>query len=726
MADSFIHRDRPWLKSVLKASREKYKLYLHGLTFLQEDLEEFLTTGKHLIDPFDKQYRPNPFYYQYDLEMHLFLNYFKFKNREIMRLKRKIENIRDDKSKKEQLERLEARLAFVKKYGATGIPRHEHIFNAAEIRWPTMEHPNGRLEGSFVRDPWSVRRMEAVADSNNFTIAFGGGGQGKTWTFLGFLLMIFEHYIYTRNGAKISFSSINKDKINNVAWPHLQKLCMDTQEDISLYAGRSIISGDWTLKRPGKGKKDTGGVFKGILVGRHLNDSVVIDKLTGTHGHEAYGYLVDEAQNTPKAPIEASSNYLSTGTDAWIILAGNYDQDDDGLGPNCKPVRGGWDTVTPETGKWTSETITGAKATVIHFNNELSPAMLDEEMAKRFPYLPNRTKKDSIYPKGKCTLQNKAARRFWFGWRSTDIDEDRVLTSQLVRDGKCDDDLILDPDYPSHNFGSLDVAESGGDRNPFGLFSDGMELGTEKWVWGLRKMHKIDAPADPRKNQEVITDESIKIAKRYGISPDGCIIIDGTKNTGHSGRFYAKGYNVISMIYHKALPDGKREDRYTRRKELPLLVNPNANSDAGRFAHQLCVNHITFGAFLLKEYVAQGKVRGINEKMLDDFDENRTLEEEMYRRSFLPNKITTDYGDRYCLDSKEDFVDSYKFSPDILDVWFQAAYYMFVHRGMPVYDEVLDEKTERKKEFLEDLSKEEDLIEVHADIWSDDDMDLFY
>lgn len=721
MPQPFIHIGRPWLKKCLEASKEKHCLYTYGLSSLKEDVDKFLSSGTIEIDPFDKRYRPIPFFYQYDLEIHLFINYNKIKNREATRIRREIEKIRDDKSKKEEAKNLKSRLEFVKKFGATGIPRHEHIFNAAEIRWPTIEHPNGRLEGSFVRDPWSIRRMEAVSDKNNFTIAFGGGGQGKTWTFLGFLLMMFEHYIYTRNGAKISFSSINKDKINNVAWPHLQKLCSDTAQDISLYAGRSVISGDWTLKRPGKGKKDTGGVFKGILVGRHLNDSVVIDKLTGTHGHEAYGYLVDEAQNTPKAPIEASANYLSTGTDAWIILAGNYDQDDDGLGPNCKPINGGWDSVTPETGTWESETITGAKATVIHFNNELSPAMLDEEMAKRFPYLPNRVKKDSIYPKGKCTIQNKAARRFWFGWRSTDIDEDRVLTSQLVRDGRCDEELILDPDYPAFNFGSLDVAESGGDRNPFGHFMDGMELGTEKWVWGLRKMHRIDAPSDPRKNQEVITDEVIKICKRSSIKTD-CIIIDGTKNTGHSGRFHSKGYNVISMIYHKSLPDGKREDKYTRRKESPILVNPNASSDAGRFAHQLCVNHITFGAFLLKEYVSQGKVRGINDDMLQEFSENRTLEEEMYRRSFLPNKITSDYGDRFCLDQKEDFVSSYKFSPDILDVWFQAAYYMFVHRGMPIYDEIKDEKTEKKKNFLDTLAEEDDIISIHSEIWEEDEI----
>lgn len=707
----YIHKDRPWLENVLKASGERHNLFLHNIESLKKDAENFLKKGYHLISPFDKHYIPNPFFYQYDLEMHIFLNWDKLKAREITRLRRKLEKQFNQKDKD--------RLEVVTRIGPSGIPRYEHLFNAAEIRWPTVEYPNGLLEGSFLREDWSIKRMKGISDERNYLIAFGGGGQGKTWTFLGFLLMVFEHYIMTRNGAKISFSSVNKDKINNVAWPHLQKLCSDTRDEISLYAGKSIISGDWTLKRPGRGKRDTGGVFKGILVGRHLNDSVVIDKLTGTHGHEAYGYLVDEAQSTPKAPIDASANYLMTGTPAWIILAGNYDEDGDTLGSNAKPIQG-WDNVDENTGEWISETITGAKATVLHFNNDLSPAMLDSEAEKKFAHLPNKNKRDRIYPKGKCNLQNKAARRFWFGWRSTDIDERKVITSQLVTDGLANLKLDLDSDYPSYHFGSLDIAESGGDRNPFLHFADGIEKSSEKWVWGLVSAHRIDAPNDPRKNQDVITDSCIKIAKSSKIGPDRSIIIDGTKNTGHAGRFQSKGYNVISLIYHKALPDGKREDKYTRRKESAILVNENAPVESGRFAHQLCINHITFGAYLLKEYVAQGKVRGINEDMLENFNDNRSLEEEMYRRSFI-DKITNEYGERESLDSKEEFLDTYKFSPDILDTWFQAAYYMFVIRGMPLYDEVIsaDQNTKTPDQANVDTNN---LLKLHAEIWEDSDM----
>lgn len=720
---SYIHKGRPWLKNVLKASKTKYSLYTYGCESIEANMERFFERGLHTVKPFHKDYAPNPFCYQYDLEMHLFLNYEKLQNQEIMRVKRRWEQTQSE----EDLQRLE----FVRRNGATGIKRYEHIFNAAEIRWPTIEQASGALKGSFIRDPWAIRRMEALSDKNPFTVAFGGGGQGKTWTFLGFMLMIFEHFLYTRNGAKCSFSTISEDKIKNVPWPHLLKLLDDTERDISLYAGKSIPAGGYTLKRPGKGKSDTGGVFRGILVGRNINDSVVTDKLTGTHMHEAYCYLVDEIQNTPKAPLEAASNYMSSGRPVWIPCAGNYDRDDDGLGPNAQPLNGGWESVTPETGKWESEMVTGAKATVIHFNNELSPGMT-KEGERRFPHLPNRTKRDKIYPPGKCTLKNKAARRFWFGWRSTDIDEDRVLTNMLVRDGQANLDLELDREYPVFCFGSLDPAESGGDRNLFAIFADGMEKSTEQWVWGLKELHSIEAPADPRKNQNVITNEVIKICKKHNVKADNGVIIDGTKNTGHSGKFAEKGFNVISLIYHKALPDGKREDKHTRKKHTAILVNPNAPSDSGRYAHQLCVNHITFCAYLLKEYVSQGVVRGINDNMLAVLNENRTLEEEMFRRSFL-DKTTTDYGGRYCLDSKEDFKESYKFSPDLLDLWFHAAYYMFVVRGMPLYEEVVEVKkaeaasggSEKKRSYIQFLIDSENLLEDHADALMEDEMAFF-
>lgn len=719
----YIFKGRPWLGQVLKISGEPYNLYTYGCKSLEREAERYYDAGLHEIEPYDKSYRPNAFQYQYDLEVHIFINYFKIKEREERYYQRRL--------KEKYNEEDAAKLEFIKAKGPTGIPRHEHIFNAAEIRWPTLEHTETggskkttHLEGSFLREPWSIRRMEAVASKYNYIFAFGGGGQGKTWTFLGFMLMIFEHYLYTRNGAKCSFSSVNKDKINGVQWPHLQKLLTDTQSNRSLYAGRSIISGDWTLKRPGKiGKRDTGGVFKGILVGRNVQDAAVIDKLTGTHGHEAYCYLIDELQSTPVAPIRASANYLSTDVPAWVIGAANYNEDGDACGVNVKPLAG-WAEVDETTGHWISETITESRAYVMHFNNDLSPAMLDDEMARLFRHLPNKKRLKRIYPNAASrNRDNLAYRRFWLGWRATDISANRVVTDQLVVSGQADKRLDLSKNYRSTFWGSLDTAEAGGDRTPFGIFADGMDSNTEEHVWGLTSMHNIATSADPRRVQQNACKDVIDLCRLNGIK-SGNIIIDGTKNTGYAGAFFAKGFNVISLVYHKRIPDGKTPDKGSRRIPNAILINPLTMD----YAHTLCHNQISLGAWLLREYVTHGKVRGLNEEMFSNLDGNhKSIEEEMYRRS-LESKTTIEYGDRECLDSKEDFKDLYHFSPDLFDVWVQAAYFAFVHREIPLYDEVSDEETRANvKDYLAKTDEfgnpksPDDIMEATNDIWEEDD-----
>lgn len=707
---AFIHQDRPWLKQVLKAATIEHSLYSYGCESIEVEAERFFRENRHRYDPYHVRYEPNPFHWQYDLEMHIFLNYEALRNREIKRLTTQLKNKWNQPD--------EDRLKFVKEFGPTGIPRHEHIFNAAEIRWPTIEFPGsknhpGRLEGSFVRDPWAARRMEGISSGYNYVAAFGGGGQGKTWTFIGFGLMLFEHFLYTRNGAKCSVSTVNEDKIKGVQWPDMIKLHNDTQNaDYSLYSGRSVIAGDWTIKRPNT--KDTAGVFRAILVGRNISDQSVIDKLTGTHGHSAYFYLVDEAQSTPRAPIEASGNYMSTGTPTWVTLTGNYGEEGDTLDQNIKPLRGGWDAVNPETQQWISQTMTGNKCWVMHFNNNLSPAYLDRDWQKRCPYLPNKDKLKRIYPSPSMrNPDNMAYRRFWIGWKSNDIESDRVLTNRLVEAGLADRKLELSLDYPIHTSASFDSAECMGDRNVLGILKDGMDEYTEEWIWGIAEIHNIEGVSNPRMHQEVVCTNCVKVLRRAGVK-SGDIIIDGTKNTGHAGVFHRKGIHVISMVYHKNLPDGRTVDKHSRVKHPAILVNPNTNE----FAHQIAFNHISFGAWLLNQYVSMGKVRGINDDLLTPFpDRDRTLEEELYRRK-LESKVTKDYGDRLNLDCKEEFKKKFKFSPDIFDMLCQAAFYMFTKRGIPLFDSARDEqiKTAYQKAVETDEQPEE-MMQAQANIW---------
>lgn len=718
----YILEGRPWLKKVMEASRKK-ELYLHGILSLKKQMDLFYQEGLDQVEYFQPDYKPNPFKFQYDLELHIFIEWDYLKKKEIKRLKKKLEGSADEALS----ERIQKRLKIVEEVGPSGIPRHEHLFNAAEIRWPSTVY-QGKVNGQMLRDPWSVRRFESLCDSSDYVVNFGGGGQGKTHCYLAFGLMMFEHFIFTERGAKCSFSTVNETKIKGSTWPHLLRLHSSSKKDISLYAGRSVIGGGpYTIKRPNT--KDTGSVYKGILVGQSSNVATVTDKLTGTHGHDLYFYLIDEAQSSSIAPIEASSNYKASGKPTFIILTGNYDSDSDTLGVCTKPI-GGWDKVDKNTEKWYSiiDQAGGAKALVLHFNNENSPAILDPKLAKRFPYLPNERKRDKIYAKSKQNQDNRGYRRFWIGFRATDLDEDSILTAPMVESGRADKDLNLLNSYPIHHFGSFDGAQGQGDRNVFGHFAHGMDAQSEEWVWGCQDpLIALQEVSNIKDYFFSTSNELRKLCRMFKID-SGCLVMDWSNMNGHVSRLREMGFDSYPIQYQKKIPDGATVKGYSGEIEPAILVNPY--TEPMLYAHQVCHLRNSLGAWALQQYVKAGRVRGLNEDMIRAVTE-RSLEEEMFRRKF--NSITTmEHGERLKLDSKTDFMAKYGFSTDVFDVWIQAAYYMLVNVGMPVYDEVLEENRERRIEEeikrVEEQSNGESLIMTHNSLWDDDIMegDSFY
>lgn len=711
-----IHEGRPWLEKTLTAANA-HSLYIYGCKYIENRRKSFYRDGKNKIEPYHVNYEPNPFEFQYDLELWIFLNYDEIQKQEGRRLR---EWFQAEEEKPNPDEVLIARLK--KKHercfaeGPTGIPRHEHLFNAAEIRWPS-EVDGRAIKGELVRDPWAVKRYELLAKKENYIANFGGGGQGKTWTYLAFALMIFEFYLFTRSGAKCSLSTVNETKMLSVFWPHILKLHSSTREGISKTAGRSLTKGfgKYTIGRPGT--EDTGGVFRGILIGRNIDQSLVTDKLTGTHGHESYIYIVDEAQSTPMAPIEASANYMASGTPAWVILLGNYDKDDDSLGLNVRPIAG-WNSVDKDTERWKSIIHeVGAKCNVLHLNNENCPAVIDNDLSFRFPHLPNIRKRDRKHPPSSRHLDNKGYRRFWVGYRSDDLEEDRCLTQRMIEKGGAHKPLKLDPEYPINNFLSFDGAQAQVDRNIVGVFADGYDPDTEEWVWGLKK------PLEQLRDAADIKDyfsNSAKQLHRLMIKNDvksGDLVLDWSNYNAHVAMLRQMGMETYPIVYSQNVPDGTAK-RKGEQPEPKIIVNP----DTMEYAHEMFYNRITLGAYALRTYVIQGRVRGMNPDMMAALENDRTFEEEMFCRN-LEVTQQKKYGEVVRLDDKKELIKKKKFSPDLLDVWFQAAYYMFVKRGMPFfneYDEVLHKKARLQEvDYLKRVEEGESLLDEMNDIWDD-------
>lgn len=685
-------------------------IYDFGIKYIKVAHDKFYALKKHLVKPYDHEYEPNPFRFEYDLCVYIWLNYHKILSEEIKILR---ELHLKNKSagwdfKADEL--LTSRTLY-------GITRTDFMFAAGELRWETTIFSDGSHHGLFVRDPWAEERVAALSDESiKYVISFGGGGQGKTLVSLSVALIIFDYFIFTQKGARCMISTVNKDKLNSVAWAYLCNLNSSTKAGISLYAGRAKIAGDHTLSRPNN--KDRGGIFKGILIGNQMNPQSIIDKLTGSHGHPFILYIMDEIQSTPSAPLMAAPNYTMHAGDYRIIGAGNWGENNDTLAENVKPITG-WDSVDETTGRWISKTQNGAKAIVLHFNNNLSPGMT-EEGHRAYPHLPHKLILDKNYPdKTQRNYKNISYRRFWVGFRVKDSGDTCVINEDLVKENMADSPLELSSVL--HTFFTFDSAQAEIDRNMLIVCKEGLCSITKQRVFGPHKCYPLNKATESIKYYTESSKEILKISKQNNIT-SGCGIVDWTGRPAQAEMLQANGFVVRRVIYNKGVPDGVRKDRLTKRTEKELKINVQLDFKQDVPVDKLCAHHvannmISLAAWLLREYIKAGRVRGINESLLKFMSHERTLEEELYHREFYL-KNSTVYGSLFNLESKKDFKEKYGFSPDILDCLFQAALYMFMYRNLPLTPIGNDAIVEQDKN---DYRSDED---EHLECWEGDLLEL--
>lgn len=684
------HLDKTWFLRANEKNGILDSTYGYGIQYLRKWKEQFYGANYHTVSPYHKDYVPNPFRYQYDLTVACWLFYYDILKKEIAILR---DQGQDDLA--DQLSQTQT---------LYGITRSDFLFAAAEMRWPTSNE-DGTLRGSFVRDPWSERRVDAISDPNyKYVFSFGGGGQGKTHVYLCVLLIIFDYFMFTQKGARCMISTTNEDKLKSVSWAYLGNLNSSTQKNISLTAGRAQNKGGFVLKRPEN--KDEAGVFKGILVGRQINDQTIVDKLTGTHGHPFIGYIIDEMQSTPAAPLNAAPNFTMHAKGSLILGAGNYGENDDTLAQNIRPIQG-WKEVTPETGRWISQCENGAKAIVLHFNNQLSPGMTDEGH-KRWPHLPHKAILNQNYPNIQLrnAETNIAYRRFWIGWRVETVIGRNILTEKLLDENLANRPLRLK--RVLHNFGSFDSAQAEVDRNMFNHLREGICAETGKRVFGPKQLHALTKSTESLRYYRESSSKVYQLCLDSKIK-SGALILDWTGRPAHAEQLYELGFETQRLVYNKHLPDGVKVNERTGMPERPIKINVQLDFKddvpiENLYAHHIAENLISFGAWLLVEYIKVGRVRGLTEELLKQIQSPRSFDQEFYLREyeFVPHRK---YGNRFKLESKDYFKKKYKFSPDILDTLFQAAYYMFMVRNLPLtMDDNDDIIPEDQDETVEDSS----------------------
>ncbi len=645
--------------------------YFYGSLAVEEAVKKF---ENYNVPAFHQEYAPNPFHYQYDLELYIFINFKELLKRELTL-----------ETKPEKIKLLEATES------ATLIPRQRHLANAATIRWPGSLAPDGTYIGDLAITPWLMDYFYGVANYNN-VIEFGGAGQGKTYGPLAFMSMIYDYFLNTQKGAQCTFSTVSESKLKGSTWPYSNRLYAVTKQryPFSLSAGLAKKCGDYTYNRVQSNGKvfEQGGTFKGVLIPRGRKDASVVDKLTGFHDPEARIYLLDEMQSTDDAPLGAYNNMFLHPKHGWFTAAGNYDLDGDLLGINVEPNQG-WESVDEKTHIWESTLKTRTetldhKSLIIHFNNDLSPGVTDPVFGKKYHrFVPTQEKKLKTYPTPE-SRETISYKRFWTGFRYEKNVEGKitVLSLDVIEDTKCFEPAPEDY-LKAFTIGSFDSAPASVDRNIFtcldvGTTANGLPMVEIKP--GYIKL--FPKPQRALEYYSTTCNKIITTQSDYGIER-GHIIMDWTARPALIEMLAEMGHTCHHLIYQEKIPDkpgrnnitGAIEDRIEL-ETIPTFVKGDIQKQVVHYADQAVVNKITLGAYIFRMFVEAGRVRGLNSSLLTGIQCD-SFEKEFLKREFVVKKRTGGQ-ELLVLDSKDEFKSKYGFSPDVLDTFFQAFYMLYV------------------------------------------------
>jgi hypothetical protein len=651
----------------IKARDANSGVYLYGSKALREEFDKFDRTPAK----YTTHYKVDPFCFQYDLELHIWWNWDSLKQRE--------KELGGDNS-------------FIDDVGFTSFNRYQHLLNAMSIRWPTRVLPNGNHSGDMIITPWLEDFAKTTSDCED-NISFGGGGQGKTYGPLGLMCMTYDHFIFTRTGAQCTYSTVSEDKLKSSTWPYVNKLypVSPDRRPFSLYAGKAKKCPDYSYIRVDANNKPilVGGKFIGLLLQKGIKDQRVVDKLTGSHDALARIYLLDEAQSTDDAPIDAYTNMFMHPKYRRFFMSGNFDEDTDLLGINVEPAATtGWKGVNEATHMWegilkSKKNNLGRRTIVTHFNNELSPCVVDSSLVKNFPHMPNAKMRDTLYPTDE-SKKSIAYKRFWIGFRyeKENKQAELYLSFNIISDYRAN----RTPKFNGEpiNVASFDSAPASVDRNILNVSMVGLESGTGLPLIAPNRLFCFPKPTSDLEYHQQTCKRMADVFQRYGIA-SGNAIMDWTNRTALI-EMLKKEYGITChhLIYNNAIPKKKQINPQSGAQEdvIPLETIPTFvgkyETNKTSFAHEKVGNRITLGAYIFRLFIEKGRVAGFESSILDTVrGYHNGFEKEFLKRKFIKDKKGI-----VLLDSKEKFNEDYGFSPDLGDTFHQLFYMLYVIFGI--------------------------------------------
>lgn len=536
----------------------------------------------------------------------------------------------------------------------TDVPRDEHWWRAAERRWPTIWDEQGRPKGDIIRDEWSEKAVRAISGYDTVCL-MGGSGQGKTTIYMAHGVMMWDYFAHTKGGCRFQFSSVSERKINDACWAYCRQLYVNSNRDCSPnISNGQIFDGSMEIRRKGK-QYSLQGIIRGVLITNDSRAAQRIDSLTGAHEPECQILVTDEAQSSPDALSRAGTNLRTHADWFWELLSGNPDDENDYLGKRAKPD-GGWEKVdttrNPDAPMEWEAHVGGKKSYTIRFDNDFSPGMDDPI---RYWYRPTRAFRDREYPTAE-SRKRAEYHRFWKGTFVPGFTDDSVIKWSLIEQMGCHTFAQINQALEIINFMSFDSAPASMDRSPLGHFQLVYE--------GKRRLlNCAEVFLLPKLNPDTFDRDAADLILKKAVEwqvASGNMICDFTNRSGPLSVLQERGFLCRGMIYNLQASD-KPVD--------PQVPNKRAKEMYGDL--------ITEAAFLLEAFIRYGQVRGLNDSVLGNVKDE------------ICSRKTQDYpGGKVKLEQKanrsgrQGFRDRMGFSPDIFDIFCQAAWFAREHLGL--------------------------------------------
>lgn len=502
---------------------------------------------------------------------------------------------------------------------AGGLGMHGHLRNAMMLLWPKLYAgeaepgvPRWRDDLELLTWAWcNYRHIEVI----------GHASAAKTHTF-GHIAAL--NYIADSPNSIITLTSTHLTGLRKRLWSDTVSAIKEAHLGDGLYGAQlfDVRVHDMTI-RPRDSKEDKY-VIEGIATDRGQD---AVEKIQGTHSRKRRYVIIDEAQGTPQAIFEATSN-LMTDPDFRKAALANPTRRYSTFGNWCEPSRG-WNYIDPEVDLWWETKkggvcirLDGLKSANIKAGRTVFPFLIRQD------YLDSVAKAFGI-----------GSPRWWTfvrGWFAPEGLFGVIYPGAVLN--KAEEKLVYS--FPPTKIASLDPAFEGGDRCSLAFGEYGNANGS-RWAMNVTEIEDVKVAVTDRSDplDYLIAHEVMRMCKERDVLPEN-FIMDVTGAGRGVAAILEKEWGPINRCSFGGKPTERR-----------VKVNDPETSD------QLFDRHVSELWWAGRAWMEEGLVGNVN----DNF---KQLRAELSARQY-----ETVQDKKISVEPKKEMKERIGYSPDHADAF---------------------------------------------------------